>query len=113
SRACRLASRFRSTRSRSIRPPCPTARPGRGLPTTAMAEVQSARPSDRLPFSKMHGAGNDFVVLDLRGKQPAPGAALCRALADRHSGVGCDQILTVEDPREAGSVASYRIWNAD
>ncbi|WP_024891811.1 diaminopimelate epimerase [Luteimonas huabeiensis] len=66
-----------------------------------------------LRFSKMHGAGNDFVVLDLRGGRPAPGAALCRALADRHTGVGCDQILTVEAPREAGSVASYRIWNAD
>jgi len=66
-----------------------------------------------LRFSKMHGAGNDFVVLDLRGNAAPPSAELCRALADRHAGVGCDQILTVEDPREAGSVASYRIWNAD
>lgn len=67
----------------------------------------------------MHGAGNDFVVLDLR----TPGAAgdllardaqtTCRALADRHAGVGCDQILTVEAPRSAHAVASYRIWNAD
>ena len=64
-------------------------------------------------FSKMHGAGNDFVVLDLRGGQPAPDATLCRALADRHTGVGCDQILTVEAPRDARSAASYRIWNAD
>jgi len=78
-----------------------------------MAEARAARRSGRLPFSKMHGAGNDFVVLDLRGNAAAPDAALCRALADRHTGVGCDQILTVEDPREAGSVASYRIWNAD
>jgi len=66
-----------------------------------------------LRFSKMHGAGNDFVVLDLRGKAAPPSATLCRALADRHTGVGCDQILTVEDPRDPGSVASYRIWNAD
>lgn len=66
-----------------------------------------------LRFSKMHGAGNDFVVLDLRGGRPAPDAALCRALADRHTGVGCDQILTVEAPRDARSAASYRIWNAD
>src|SRR3546814_11644941 len=66
-----------------------------------------------LRFSKMHGAGNDFVVLDLRGKAAPPSAALCRALADRHTGVGCDQILTVEDPHDPGSVASYRIWNAD
>ncbi|KGM56426.1 diaminopimelate epimerase [Lysobacter arseniciresistens ZS79] len=66
-----------------------------------------------LRFSKMHGAGNDFVVLDLRGNAPPPSPALCRALADRHTGVGCDQILTVGDPRAAGSVASYGIWNAD
>jgi len=66
-----------------------------------------------LRFTKMHGAGNDFVVLDLRGDQPPPDAALCRALADRHTGVGCDQILTVETPRAAGVLARYRIWNAD
>ncbi len=66
-----------------------------------------------IAFSKMHGAGNDFVVLDLRDGSPAPSAELCRALADRHFGVGCDQILTVEAPRSAGAVAAYRIWNAD
>ncbi len=67
----------------------------------------------RLRFSKMHGAGNDFVVLDLRGGTPPPSADLCRALADRHIGVGCDQILTIESPRSAGAVAAYRIWNSD
>ena len=66
-----------------------------------------------MKFSKMHGAGNDFVVLDLRGGTAAPDAGLCRALADRHTGVGCDQILTVETPRSPGAVASYGIWNAD
>ncbi|BCT92085.1 diaminopimelate epimerase [Lysobacter helvus] len=66
-----------------------------------------------LRFSKMHGAGNDFVVVDLRHGQPAPDAALCRRLADRHAGVGCDQILTIEPPRSANAAASYRIWNAD
>ena len=64
-------------------------------------------------FSKMHGAGNDFVVLDLRGGMAPPDAALCRALADRHTGVGCDQILTVEAARAPGAQARYRIWNAD
>jgi diaminopimelate epimerase len=76
---------------------------------------------DRLPsasapalrFSKMHGAGNDFVVLDLRGGAAEPAPGLCRALADRHAGVGCDQILTIEPPRSDDAVASYRIWNAD
>ncbi|MGH8054648.1 MAG: diaminopimelate epimerase [Stenotrophomonas sp.] len=61
----------------------------------------------------MHGAGNDFVVLDLRDGTLPPDAALAAKLADRHRGVGCDQILTIEAPREAGSVASYRIWNSD
>ena len=61
----------------------------------------------------MHGAGNDFVVLDLRGDGAEPSPALCRALSDRHTGVGCDQILTVEAPASAGAVAAYRIWNAD
>lgn len=64
-------------------------------------------------FSKMHGAGNDFVVLDLRGGRPAPAPDLCAHLADRQVGVGCDQILTIEPPRSAAAVASYRIWNAD
>lgn len=66
-----------------------------------------------LPFTKMHGAGNDFVVIDLRGSIAPPSPELCRALADRHTGIGCDQILTIETPRTARAAASYRIWNAD
>ena len=69
--------------------------------------------STALRFSKMHGAGNDFVVLDLRDGAAEPTPALAARLADRHTGVGCDQILTIEPPRVEGSVASYRIWNAD
>ncbi|MFT3897248.1 MAG: diaminopimelate epimerase [Thermomonas sp.] len=70
-------------------------------------------PRHPLRFTKMHGAGNDFVVLDLRDGRAAPDADLCRALADRHMGVGCDQILTIEAPRSTDAVASYRIRNAD
>jgi diaminopimelate epimerase len=78
----------------------------------AVAADAMSMPLPSLRFSKMHGAGNDFVVLDLRGAAPPPSPALCRALADRHTGVGCDQILTVEDTAD-GAVAAYRIWNAD
>ncbi|KQN95838.1 diaminopimelate epimerase [Stenotrophomonas sp. Leaf70] len=67
----------------------------------------------RLRFTKMHGAGNDFVVLDLRDGTPPPDVDLAARIADRHRGVGCDQILTIEPPRDAASVASYRIWNSD
>ncbi|HEY0334773.1 MAG TPA: diaminopimelate epimerase [Stenotrophomonas sp.] len=69
--------------------------------------------SPRLRFTKMQGAGNDFVVLDLRDGTPPPDAALAAQLADRHFGVGCDQILTVEAPLSETAVASYRIWNSD
>lgn len=83
------------------------------LPTTAMADHAPRTSSAGLRFSKMHGAGNDFVVLDRRDSSASPDPALCRALADRHTGVGCDQILTIEPARSDGAVASYRIWNAD
>ncbi|AKC86481.1 diaminopimelate epimerase [Pseudoxanthomonas suwonensis] len=69
--------------------------------------------AEPLRFSKMHGAGNDFVVIDLRDGAPPPDAALAARLADRHTGVGCDQILTIEPPRSPGAVAAYGIWNAD
>ena len=64
-------------------------------------------------FSKMHGAGNDFVVLDLRDGRAPPTPADCARIADRHRGIGCDQLLTIEPPPGADAVASYRIWNAD
>lgn len=66
-----------------------------------------------LKFSKMHGAGNDFVVIDLRDGTPPPDARLAEQLADRHFGIGCDQILTIEAPRSPQAVAAYRIWNSD
>jgi len=71
-----------------------------------------SRESSPLHFFKMHGAGNDFVVLDLR-ESSEPDPALCKLLADRHFGVGCDLILGVEPPISADAVASYRIWTGD
>ena len=67
----------------------------------------------KVRFAKMHGQGNDFVVLDGVRQRLALTAAQVRALADRHFGVGCDQVLVVEPAREGGNDFRYRIWNAD
>jgi diaminopimelate epimerase len=67
----------------------------------------------RLEFTKMQGAGNDFVVFDATRQPFALGAAQLKKLADRHFGVGCDQILVVEKPRGADADFRYRIFNAD
>ncbi len=67
----------------------------------------------KLAFTKMQGAGNDFVVLDGVSQHFALTPEQLRRLADRHFGVGCDQILLVEPPRAAGTDFRYRIFNAD
>ncbi|NUR22688.1 diaminopimelate epimerase [Frateuria sp.] len=64
-------------------------------------------------FSKMHGIGNDFVLVDARRSPLALRPAQIRALADRHTGIGCDQLLSVEAPRDPSCAFYYGIWNAD
>jgi diaminopimelate epimerase len=66
-----------------------------------------------LPFTKMQGLGNDFVVLDGVTRPVEMDAALVRALADRRHGVGCDQVLLVEPSTRPEADYRYRIWNAD
>jgi len=67
----------------------------------------------KLKFSKMHGLGNDFVVLDGVRQSINLSSAQFRYLADRHFGVGCDQILLVEKSNTPGVDFRYRIFNAD
>ncbi len=67
----------------------------------------------RLKFTKMQGLGNDFVVVDGTTREISLNGAQLRRIADRHFGVGCDQILQVEGPRQAGTDFYYRIFNAD
>jgi diaminopimelate epimerase len=67
----------------------------------------------RIPFTKMQGAGNDFVVLDETRNRFGLGAAQYRFLADRHFGVGADQILTVRPSPAPGIDFEYLIHNAD
>jgi diaminopimelate epimerase len=66
-----------------------------------------------LRFTKMHGIGNDFVVLDLRDASTPLSADLARRLADRHFGVGCDQVMTIERSDDVAFAFRYGIYNAD
>lgn len=67
-----------------------------------------------LRFSKMHGLGNDFVILDARASALPLDPACVRAMADRHTGIGFDQLLIIERARDPAShLAAYSIRNAD
>ena len=67
------------------------------------------------PFLKMNGLGNDFVVVEARSAPFSPTAAEVRAIADRTSGIGCDQLIAIEppDPQQGGVDARVRFWNSD
>ena len=67
----------------------------------------------RLKFTKMHGLGNDFVVIDGMRQYVELTPEKIRALGDRHTGIGFDQLLLVEPPETAGADFRYRIFNAD
>ncbi|SMF70692.1 diaminopimelate epimerase [Azospirillum oryzae] len=64
-------------------------------------------------FLKMHGLGNDFVVIDARSEPYRPSGAEVRAIADRKTGVGCDQFIILESTDAPGADAFMRIHNAD
>jgi diaminopimelate epimerase len=67
----------------------------------------------QIPFRKMHGLGNDFVVLDRRHDAVAIDAAAARNIADRRTGIGCDQLLLIEPPSQPAAQVAMRILNAD
>ena len=73
-----------------------------------MAQKTSLR---GLPFMKMHGAGNDFVVIDSRGRAAVTTPALARAVGDRHRGVGFDQLAEIRDSDQADFALDF--WNSD
>lgn len=64
-------------------------------------------------FRKMHGLGNDFVVIDLRDGRAVFTPEQVARIADRREGVGCDQFITIEPPRDAGATAFMGIRNPD
>jgi len=67
----------------------------------------------KLSFSKMQGIGNDFVMVDCRERAFPLDAVAIRAIADRHTGVGFDQLISIEPSRDASCAFYYGIWNAD
>ena len=67
----------------------------------------------KVPFLKMHGLGNDFVVLDARRRAIPLGSGAVRALADRRTGIGCDQVILLEPPRDPTAQLFMRIHNPD
>jgi diaminopimelate epimerase len=73
--------------------------------------MKDSAPASGLPFMKMHGAGNDFVVIDSRGRGAVMTAGLARALGDRNRGVGFDQLAEITDAEGA----DFRLifWNSD
>ena len=66
-----------------------------------------------LSFTKMHGLGNDFIVIDAPRATDMPSSQVLRRLADRHTGIGFDQALVVTPARREGTLAYYRVFNAD
>jgi diaminopimelate epimerase len=67
----------------------------------------------RIDFTKMHGAGNDFIVFDSPAGQALPSAEQLRQLGDRRTGIGFDQALVLEKPRRPDTAVFYRIFNSD
>jgi diaminopimelate epimerase len=76
-----------------------------------MADMKDVASPSGLPFMKMHGAGNDFVVIDSRGRGAVMTAGLARALGDRNRGVGFDQLAEITDSDEADFGLVF--WNSD
>jgi len=68
---------------------------------------------ETLEFTKMNGLGNDFVIIDARTNAFEATPERARAIADRHLGVGCDQLIVIEEPRDEHADAFMRIFNAD
>ncbi|MFN6925688.1 MAG: diaminopimelate epimerase [Tabrizicola sp.] len=73
--------------------------------------MRDTGPASALPFMKMHGAGNDFVVIDSRGRGAAVTPALARAIGDRNRGVGFDQLAEITDAD--GADFGLVFWNSD
>jgi diaminopimelate epimerase len=105
-RSSNLTRNLRTGSERAI-----SARPLLPPPNVGFGGLWSyKRPMSATAFTKMHGLGNDFVVLDARARPIVLDTAQVRALADRHAGIGCDQVIVLES---ASGGVFMRIFNAD
>ena len=75
--------------------------------------MNAAPTRNAVPFIKMHGLGNDFVVIDARARPIALDGAAARRIADRHTGVGCDQVVLLGEAGNGRADVAMRIFNAD
>ena len=66
-----------------------------------------------IEFHKMHGAGNDFVLIDARNQEFVMSSDRAATIADRRLGIGCDQILVLREASQPGMLLRYEIWNSD
>lgn len=64
-------------------------------------------------FHKMHGLGNDFILLDLREQEFFIDGVIAKQLSNRHTGIGCDQVLVLRQPSDSQHLAAFEIWNSD
>jgi diaminopimelate epimerase len=69
--------------------------------------------AQRISFIKMHGLGNDFVIIDLRKASIALSVSLIQAICNRHTGIGCDQLVTIEAASLPGANVLVKFYNAD
>ncbi len=67
----------------------------------------------RIPFTKMHGLGNDFILIDCRDESYCTAKFDMSLMADRRLGIGCDQILILGQPKSQEASASYKVFNSD
>ena len=76
-----------------------------------MRAMENRKDSSQIAFMKMHGAGNDFVIIDSRGRDAVVTAKLAQALGDRHRGTGFDQLAEIRDSQTADFALDF--WNSD
>lgn len=83
--------------------------------TSRLKSLKSVKLTDNMlvNFTKMHGLGNDFVVIDMITQSAKLRASHIQRIADRHLGIGCDQVLLIEPPVRVDADFYYRIFNAD